>query len=469
MKTLSIENTPIWSDVQDIIKSDLKPIEDDLKILIHTEKEDFTVIKLLTLDITRNYNGQIGDVIFIQFVLSLGDYVYKLLPFVENLEVTLKTTKLTPVSNQRKSNSVTTVERYKAIFDFNSNPNFSIGELKRIDYETLNKADLVTVNIQLLDRSVETLRIKQVRGVFKDVNQHQLLHSLISGESKKILIDGKPCLDALDIKEPSNTRNRKHTVIQDGINLVSLPTYLQEKEGGVYNSGLGSYIQKYESKKIMFIYPLYDVNRFDSKDIRCIFYIIPKDKLPGIEKTFIRKGDTYHILITNDIKLKDAAETDLMNSGSGFKMSDANAYMKKPVQITEDGPVALRSNLNYEVAALERTDGLNYAPVTKDQISSNPYNKYSSILFKTLSRLDMVWENADSSIIYPGMPCMITMMDNDKLVKMKGIIQATHTFKTLQGNVTTGKAYKTLTDVVALIEPSRDKRDVKLFKSSGDY
>lgn len=470
MKTLAIEETPIWSDVKEILDSELKPIDEELKINIHTEKEDFTIINLLSLDIARNYNGNIGDVIFIEFVLGLGDYIYRLLPNIENLEVSIKTTKLTPVSGQKKTNTIITVERYKALFNYKSNPNFSIGELKRIDPESLNKADLVTVKLQLLDRSVETLRIKQVRGTYKNVTQHQLMHSLISGESKQIRIDGKPCLDALDIKDPSNTEIRKHTIIQDGVNLSSLPTYLQEKEGGVYNAGLGTYIQRYDGKKTMFVYPLYDVNRFDSKDIRCIFYIIPKSKLPGVEKTILRKGDTYHILITNDIKLKDAAETDLMDSGVGFRMSDAKAYMKKPVQITEDGPVALRSNLNYEVALFDRADGLNYAPTAIDHISSNPFNKYSQIILKSLSRIDMNWENSDTSVIYPGMPCLITMMDNgNKIVKLKGVIQATHSFKSLQGTAATGKVYKTISGITALIESYRNKADPLTFKTPGEF
>lgn len=469
MKTLAIESTPIWSDVQDILNSNFTSIDEEIKILIHTEKEDFTVIKLLSLDISRNYNSHIGDVIFIDFVIGLGDYVYRLLPYIENMEVSIKTVKLTPIANKKKTDTKIIVDRYKALFDYKSNPNFSIGEMKRIDSETLNKADLVTVKLQLLDRSVETFRIKQVRGIYSNVTQHQLLHSLISGESRKILIDGKPCLDALDIKEPSNTQKRAHVVIQDGVNLASLPTYLQEKEGGVYNAGIGSYIQRYDNKKTMFVFPLYDVNRFDTKDVRCIFYIIPKNKLPGVEKTILRKGDTYHILITNDVKIKDAAEIDLMESGVGFRMSDAKAFMKKPVQITEDGPVALRSNLNYEVSLFDRGDGLNYAPVSKDHISSNPFTKYSQILLKTLSRIDMAWENADCSIIYPGMPCMVTMMDNDKLVKIKGIIQGTHSFKNLQGTAVTGRVYKTIAGITVLSESYRNKPSLISYQASGDY
>ena len=117
-----------------------------------------------------------------------------------------------------------------------------------------------------------------------------------------------------------------------------------------------------------------------------------------------------------------------MNEGSGYRMPDARAYMKKPVKITENGPQASRAELNHEVIIKERSDGLNYAPVAQGGPSSNPFIERSKILQRSMAQIDLVWENSDPMLIYPGMPCKYIYLSQGKAISLKGTILFVHSF-----------------------------------------
>jgi hypothetical protein len=235
--------------------------------------------------------------------------------------------------------------------------------------------------------------------------------------------------------------------------IVNIPTFLQERMGGVYSSGIGNYLQKYSGKKVWFVYPLYNPKRFDTaKDDRAIIYALPQDRFPAIDRSYKKDGPILHILANAAKRYKDSADIDYMNSGSGFRMADARAYMKKPVEITEDGPKGKRSNLNFELTARDRKDGLNYAPFTSDGASSNPFKEYTKANARNVARVDFVWENCDAELLYPGMPCKYIFMDDEKPVELKGIIVNVQVLTELQGNGLSGKTYKSMCTVTILTE-----------------
>jgi hypothetical protein len=131
-------------------------------------------------------------------------------------------------------------------------------------------------------------------------------------------------------------------------------------------------------------------------------------------------------------------------------MADARAFMKKPVGIAAEGPMALRSNLNTEVAAESRKDGLNYAPGVP--ASSNPFKHYSRINARNIAQIDVVWENADPELIYPGMPCKYVFLDEGRPVELNGTVGQVQAVTQLQGIGAGAKTYMTNCAVTLLCE-----------------
>ena len=462
-----IEKTPIWIDVFSIINSGKKPIKFEYRGLIHNEKEDINIFKIKSIDIVRNYATQIGEVIQIEFDMLLGDYMRRLYPYRSNLEVSIKKIQLEEVANKKEKDTLIKVERYKAIFLPDENIVANMSELEHKDTETINKGGLATVRLQLLNRYIEPMKIKSTHGTFRNITQKQLLYSVMCGELSKVKVDGKPAIDGYDIVEPDNTELRKHVVIPDVTKISSLPTFLQEKSGGVYNSGIGTFLQKYNNKNIWFVYPLFNINRFDNDVNKAIFFSVPESRLAGIDRTYNLDGKLLNIIVTSKIKYHDSADVEYMNKGVGFRMSDARAYMKKPIIINENGPIGDRARLNYETSIKEREDGLNYAP--KMDISSNPFHEYSKIIKSSASQIDLVWENSDHTLLYPGMPCKYVFMDREEMVELKGIILFSHTLITLHSKNINDIVYKNVTHITIAAEIYSTQPEPPTIKTAGEF
>lgn len=459
----TIESTPLWLDIKSVIDSGKKPVKYEYRGMLHNVKEDVSIYKITSIDIIRDYAGNISDHIQIEFKMLLGDYMKRLYPYKANLEFSVKRIELKEVSSDREDNSLIYTEKYKAIFLTGENPAPAMTDLESLDTETLNKGSLVDVKLQLLNRSLEPIRIKTVSGIFRQVTQKKIMYNILAGESAKILIDGKSSIDGIDIVDPDNIEVRKHVVIPDGTLISNLPTFLQEKSGGVYNSGIGTYLQKYNNKTIWFIYPLFNYHRFDKDIFKIVFFAVPEYRLSGIDRTYNEEGKTLKILVTSKRKYKDSGETSLMNKGVGFRMADARSFMKKPVAMTEEGPISKRANTNHEVSLRSRNDGLNYAPVVK--ASSNPFKEYSKLILSDLGQIDLVWENSNHDLIHPGMPCKYVFQGKDKPIELKGVVMFTHTLISLEDS----NVYKNITHITLACESYNTDPDVPEFEAVGEF
>lgn len=450
MSIASIESTALWADIKDVMNAKVNPTRFDYRGLLHTEKEDLTILKIVAIDIVRDYVNAVGDLIHIEFKMPLGEYMIRLYPFRTNLEVTLKRTALTD-NNAKIDGSKIITTRYKAVFLTEENPNLTGKEHEQHDIATLNNAEIVTVKLQLLNRSLEFLRIRMAQGVFRNVTQKQLIHTVLGGESSKVLIDGKPAIDGMNIVEPDNQEVRKNTIIPSSTVITSIPSYLQEKSGGVYSTGIGTYLQFFNKRLLWFIYPTWNTKRFvKSKDDSIIFYALPEGRFQGLDRTYFKNASIVKALITGKRRYTDSADIDYMNQGSGFRMADAKAFMKKPVAITENGPMAKRLNLNTEVAAESRKDGMNYAPRVSS--SSNPFKEYSRINGRNIAQIDVVWENCDPELIYPGMPCKYVFLDEGRTVELNGTVGHVQASTQVLGVGITSNSYITNSVVTLLCE-----------------
>ena len=432
MALTSIEQTPVWADIRDVMYGTAKPTRFEYRALLHTEKEDLPVLKIDVIDIVRDYVNSVGELVQVEFKMPLGEYITRLYPFRANLEFTIKRILLTDTSSSKVTDSRILTTRFKAVFITDENPNYTGTDVERMDIESLNNAEIVQVRLQLLNRSLEVIRVRQTQGIFRQVKMKQLIHNLVAGESLKIQIDGKPAIDAINIVEPDNNEIRKQVVIPSATSVTAIPSFLQEKMGGVYNASIGNFLQSYAKRLTWFIYPTGNTKRFDTtKDDKVIFYALPEGRFQALDRTYQKDGSVLKVLVSGKRKYQDSADVDYMNKGSGFRMADARAFMKRSVQVTADGPKALRTNLNTEVVAEQRKDGLNYATLATP--SSNPFKQYSRVNARNIARVDLVWENSDPELIYPGMPCKFIYLDENKTIELTGTVGFAHTTVQRQG------------------------------------
>lgn len=462
------ERSSMWSDVEDVIHSTSPQPIYDYKALVHTVKEDIEVWDLFSIETVRDYATKISDSPKILFKIGLGDYVNRLFPYRENLEVTIRKIPLKGNGEERSEKRPVVVTRYKAVFNPGANPQVGGSELETQDPHSLNTQDIVDVMLELVDRSVEFLRIKTTGGSYFNKTYEEMIRGLMGGESVRVLVDGKPCLEGLDLVPPDNNERQSQVILPHGLRLTSLPTYLQENLAGVYNRGIGTYFQIWEKRKTWFIYPLYDIERFDKGDKRAVFYSVPQEKLPGMDRTYVVEGDVLKIISTAQRKYKDSAETDQMNGGSGFRVADARPFMKKPVKIDAGGPIADRGRLNHESVHKGRDDDLNFAPYLNTGATSNPFSLRSVVNSNVMGQIDLVWENSDISLIYPGMPCKYVYLSQGKPISLKGTILFVHEHVYKNDRTRKDAVFRSNARISIVCEPQSKKPELPKVETIGD-
>lgn len=451
---MHLEKTPIWAAVRKIFSETQKPVRFAYTAKIHTTTEDFDVMKIVSIDIIRDYVNNIGDVVMIEFLMPLGDYVKRFYPNRTNMELTIFRKQLEETGEVFKKNTSKEAERFKVVFLPNENPQVKGSDFETFDQETLDLMDVVHVKLQLLNRSLEPLRIKTTGSIFKNKTNEDVIRGLLMGESLNVLIDGKPAIDGIDMVKADNQEVQRHVIIPQNTLLTSVPSYCQEKMNGVYSTGIGTYLQSHQGKRYWFVYPLYNTQRFNENVKKAIFYVVSSKRFPGVERTYRESGDTVFITITSDKSYSDNAETDQMEQGSGFRMADARSFLRKPIAVAEEGPIGVRNKLNFEVAFKERADNLNFAPAAGKKISSNPFPEFSKISQRNGGRIDFTWNNSNPSLIYPGMPCKYIYMEGKTMVQKEGVILFCHTVVQLQGQGVLSNAHLTSSKLTLFVNQS---------------
>lgn len=432
MSSLSVEHSPLYLDIKDIIaphKEKFKPLF-DFEIKLHTENKDLDYrdgVFIVDLHIVRNYLDNISDYMELRLNIPMGTFMHDVYDYLDNIEVTVITTK----QLYRNNAPVTVLERYKAIYLLDKNlhtPNMlSLGK------DDLNNQMPYVLSLQLLDRSVETLRIKTTQGNFdrvinnnKDMSISAFLKSVISEQSNKILIENKPSLTGIDIEKPDNKDSLKAITLPSGTRVIEIPEYVQNNNIGIYNSGVGCYIQKfgideYNYRKNMFIYSLYNGVKFKDSEYKVIFYSPITSSHSSVDCTYKYRDKILRAICHSVTGIEDNKETSVMSSGGGFRVSNANSFMKKPVQIKDTGPVFRKDSLSTEVIFKDRKDGLNFAP--NKQVSGNQFKLTSELLQKNGSYANVEVSNIDHDYIPPGGKCKIVYESrNNKVEEVFGVI-----------------------------------------------
>jgi hypothetical protein len=460
MAILEIKKTSLWKDVNSIINNN-----DTITFFrwtgqVHNSKYNLNIVKITNFDIIRDYEGNVGDHIHIEFLLALGDFIKYFFPYKENCYITITQTPRTFNDLPMPNSSGPIKATYKVVYLEKDNaPLNKIEATERFDTNALNLKDTVLIKCQLLDLSLQALRILYTGGSFTNMTYKDILYHTVGSDSLKVKVNGKPSIDAIDITEPDNNEIQTSTVIPDGTPIIKVPTYLQESRKGIYSTGLGMYLQKYNNNKTWFVYPLYNTALYATKSQKAILYVVPPEAYTWVEKTFAVVNKVVKIVCIGDKHYISDGHSKIMDKGNGFRMSSAQAFMKKPVVMKASGPEASRSRLNYEVANANVANGLNYGAVPKAEISDNPFHQYSTISKTYTDKINVVWHNSNPDLIYPGMPVKFMYLSNNQLVSITGIIIFTHTSVVMANKGLMNGIYYSNTAITLLVDKG-NKLDV---------
>lgn len=411
-----------------------------------TEKEDLDVLKVVSVDWIRDYRNAATDEVIATVAMPSGTYLKRILPFKENLKLTLTKTPIgrTSADDPREI----TVQEFRC-FIINANDSKSIGaDPATSNEDASNLVGMELIQIQLQELVWEQIRTEMVGGVPQHSTPFDLLIALLWNSINGLDADMANMILGVNSVPPSNKTKRSQFLIPHGVPLTALATLLQTQLGGIYNAGIGCYLQR----GYWNVWPIYDYSRFDEVDFTATFIILPDPRLKGTEKTYRVTERQLVAIITGGVSKIDPSEGELLNKGNAVRYNDPTAMMESFVEVKNNKAVAKRTYNNSEYVGVQRRDDSTMSRVTTDMSKTNSYNEASKLAARNGAYFQLIWENSNPDYIVPDLQCEIGFTVNGEPVFINGIVVHAHILSALAGTGLHQQAHQIVTEVVVMVD-----------------
>ena len=419
---MEIENTPLYRIAKPIFANGATSTNYTWNLLIHYgPTATVEVLQVESINWSRNYLENFADEITCTAQIPLGVFAKLIYPFRSELQITLTKLPINEIGQDSTIAGGIESERYSAILiDADRAATIAQGT-EAVDQRSLDLKQIVSISFQLYDKALEQLRTMLVGGVYRTCTVKDALLTAMSTQSQAAVVNNDRAVIGVDMIEPSNKDLKGQIIITHGTKLIDFPDYVQARVG-VYNSGLGHYIQN----KYWYCYPLYDTTQFNKRPANVTFIILPPRKFSNIDRTFLVQGNNVTILITGETAFKDSSGIFQVAQGNGIRFSDA-ATMMDGVSTTDNKASTSRNANNSEFTSTPAINGVDNAPVLGDRITANPFAAYSILAARQGGAFKGEWQNSDHSLLIPGMSAKIVYDLDGVAVSIYGVLhKATH-------------------------------------------
>lgn len=447
---MALENTSLMQEVRAIMLEGPAPVHYYWKAEILANEEIIEPYKVLSIDIIRDYAGSYADAIFVEVAIGSGTFAHMVQPFKDNLQITLTRTPLTESTQDTDLSVDIEAQTMRATLNQDTSPVMEGNTIHSQSKEMGDLSDIEFVKFQLVDLALEQVRMQSVGGVFRDTTAADVLKYMMTDVSKKIEVDEEHEIEGVDMYEASNKEPQKHIILNHGMRFTDVPGYLQEKCNGIYNAGLGYYLQK----KHWFVYPLFDMTRYE-KSLKGLTLInVPKNRMAGADRTFRRTDNQIIALVTGAVRHNDDSEKLQLNDGNGTRFTDARKVMESFGETKDNRTVVLRATNNNEYIGAERKNKFNNVQQSRSKITSNNFSELSRMARLSIAHLQCTWENSDPGAITPGMPVKYMYTVGNEVIEVHGTVIGVHHYITPNNPGITGKRH--ITTSVILLAVDRD-------------
>jgi hypothetical protein len=212
----------------------------------------------------------------------------------------------------------------------------------------------------------------------------------------------------------------------------------------------------YLYRQIWYVYPLYDLTRFDESIQTLTLINVPTNQFPGVEWTFRKTASQIIALVTGEVKHFDRTEAKMMNEGNGTRWLDARRVVDgfADTSAGENKATVMRAENNNEFLSETRNSGLNNVTMSTARITANKFAEASKLAQRAGAEIQCLWENSDMGAIFPGMPVKYLYIKDDRVQELTGIVLGADHYVQTHGKGITETRHRT--DTVLHLFVSRE-------------
>lgn len=289
--------------------------------------------------------------------------------------------------------------------------------------EEVSGMSLKQFSIQLLEPCFESVSIRTVGGVFRNTSGIGLIKTLLTLFSTADEVDAITSVTGVDVVEGYNMDVREQIIVPHMTPLVKAINLVHGNSGGVYPTGFSFFLQNNK----WFIFPPYDLTLFNKSKKTITVVNLPKDRLPGLEKTYFNSDTKLVVLSTRAATYIDNREANSFNDGTSIRFVEAEKLFAGFAD-TKDNKILVDASKNVnEVTLKERTDKVNVLRGTTTKITSNKNIELSKLAKNKGFFIQLTWENSDDSLLFPGMAAKVLFLKDNRPASAIGTLIETET------------------------------------------
>lgn len=419
---MGIENSTLYNEVQSVFNSGDKDAFYYWECQLHAGGKTHIPYKLISIDTVRNFVASYSDYIVLEIAMGGGTFAHEVAPFKEDLTVTLIKTPIGMIQTSPDLEKGITSQTFratliKADLDLSSGNSTEMG-----NKETADLISIRQVRFQLQDMALEQLRMASTGTIFRAKTGEQIIMALLTKMSQALNVDADNQIPGVTMVKAHNQEPREHIPIPQGMPLVDVPDYIQNKAGGIYSTGFSYYLQK----GFWYVWPTYDLSRFDTSPKTITIILLPDNRFTEVERTYRVTANQVIILITGGTQHVDDSESKILNEGNGVRFADSRKLMDGFSTSGDNKAVAQRTYNATEVTAIPRVNKLNMVATRKP--TDNSFAEMSRLASRNGSIMTCLWENSDIDLIRPGVPVQVMYTKDDLPIVLKACILNLHTF-----------------------------------------
>lgn len=424
---MEILDTIVTKEIEEIRRTGQVSIAHGWTLLVKANGKEIKALYLNSVALSRLYTMNFADELIVEAVFVNGDYEQDIVPYKDQLEVTLiKTPYSSNLQGTADPTKSVVTNVYKAQLLTGGSSSTVAGDSPlAVNKGGASKFAVSVVKIQLLNPVVDSIRKVTFGTVFRNVRAIDAIRFVLTKIARPTTADDAVNIRGVQALMDGQEEVREHIVVPHLTPVIDVPRVIHQNVGGIYPTGFHYYLQN----RIWYVYPLYDYQRF-GKERRSLTVIkIPANRMPSMEKTFRWTDSQVIALTTRQTKHIDMSESAQLNDGNGARFVDANQMMEM-YKVGGNKAVANAKEVVSEVVADPRADKSDMVMAGTSIITDKWNIEYSELARKAGAVIQTVWENAAIELLYPGMPVRYIFMDGDVSKEMYGILHAVETIET---------------------------------------
>lgn len=449
---MEFEQSGLMLEVNAIMNQGAKPVQFQVNchIIVNTTNTTITPLKVLNVDIERNYLDGYSDNIMLEVSLPTGLYSKQIYPYKNNIDVSLVLTPMMETGDQVDTSDAPQSETYTATLLDTGSPAMEQNGFNAPTQYNMDLTGQTTVHFQLVNKALDQMRMMDVGQVFRGATVDDAIKTLLTNASQTTTVNGQRTVQGVTMQKSANTQARQHIVIPHGVKLVDAAKYIQKFAGGVYNGGMGCYLQGNQ----WHVYSAMDTTRFNTSQSTLTVINLPKNKYTNVERTYRVAGGQLVVLATGNVKFRDPSNAKQQNLGNGLRFSDATKFMGNFAQLGDNKALASRGANNNEFIGLKRPSGNNNVHRSDNPINANSLEEYSKLSRAMGSVIQMEWQHSSPLLITPGLPTQIMYLDEDSIQTINGVVVGAHHFMQMIGSNFSSAKYATSTVLSIFVQPA---------------